>query len=214
MTQKTLRRNSRREGNIKAFTRLVEDIIAHDPFEFEGHVWARRSQAEWAEMSGRSVASIRRWIGEAPFVRERIAIDEKQVTLLRVGEAGPKSPRHVANIMAKQFNTKTGRRPSDRDFGCLVGLAQEWPDDLQPAIFNAVLNGWDTFAAVAWADLENQEDQGGPAVTKRYFKFPSITFIRRCPTTAVQFYVDQCQAAGEAPPAAIAVFQDLAALAK
>lgn len=188
--------------------KLVAEIIAAEPFEFEGHEWAAKHQNEWAALlgSGFSVSTIRELISKPPFVRERTrAADGKQITLLRIGTPGPKSPRHLANIMAKLFKKKFGKRPSDTAFGCLCGLAELWPAGAQIEIFKAVLSDWQGFMGVAKSALETAEDQGVLTFTNKKFNWLPITMLRiDCVAkAAVEFYVMAMQHKGQPIPASV-----------
>lgn len=125
---------------------LVEQTIADDPFELDGRLWAARSQEEWASLIDASIATLRRIISKPPFVRDRTHNAEgHQITVLRIGRPGKKTPRHLANIMANIFEQKTKRRPSRRGYGCLIGCAEVWPEGHQIKIFKLAMKEWPIF---------------------------------------------------------------------
>lgn len=159
--------------------KLIADIIAAEPFEFEGYAWAAKDQPAWAAELGISVSTLQRMIKKPPFVRSRTHdADGKMIALLRVGKPGPKTPRHLANIMAKLFKKKFGKRPSDEAFGCLCGLAEVWPDGEQLDIFKTVLADWQGFLGVAKLVLEIAEDQGLLTFKNLKFDYLPITLLR------------------------------------
>ena len=179
---------------------LVEQTIYQEPFEFEGFSWAARAQPEWAAMLGVSVATLRRLISKPPFVREQTHnADGKRVTLLRLGESAQKTPRHLANIMAKIFRKKTGQEVGRHAFGCLVGCAEIWPNDHQIEIFKLTLNEWSTFMEGFRLAIDVGEIK--PPSAKTYSKpvpymkwqFPHIPTIRLGATVALELYQMQWQ---------------------
>lgn len=125
---------------------LVEQTIAADPFELDGFLWAARPQEEWAGLIDASVATVRRIISRPPFVRDRTH-DEGgyQLTVLRIGKPGKKTPRHLANIMVKIFEEHTKHGIGKRGYGCLIGCAEAWPEGYQIEIFRLVLKQWPAF---------------------------------------------------------------------
>lgn len=152
---------------------LVEQTIEEKPRKLGGFVWAERPQPEWAELLGVSIATFRRIIAEPPFVRDRTHArlgNRIMVTLLRIGDGTPvkKSPRHIANVMQQLFRQKTGRNPGKHGYGCLIGLAEVWPDGHQITIFKLVLNNWLAFMAGFRLRLESGEIV--PPVKKDYAK--------------------------------------------
>lgn len=182
--------------NAAKLGKIVVDIIAAEPFKFEGFVWAAKHQPELASQLGMSVAALRRLITKPPFVRERTHDgDGKPITLLRVGMPGPKTPRHLANIMAQFFHKKFGTRPTDKAFGCLCGLAEIWPNGKQIDIFKTVLANWEGFMGVAKLELEIAEDQGLLTFKNLKFDFLPIPLLRiDCvAAAAVEFHIAEMQ---------------------
>ncbi len=189
-----------------ALATMIEKEIADHPVPLDGHLWASKPQEDWATLLGVSIATLRRIISEPPFVRERTWNDEQcVVTLLRTGEPGPKSPRHLANIMAKIFREQTKRSPSDHAFGCLVGCAEVWPDGHQLKIFKLVLKEWDVFMVAFRLAL----DTGlltPPSPPKTYAKpvqylkwqHPHLPTLRLGASVALEFYQMRQQEKGEA----------------
>lgn len=174
---------------------LVNQMIADQPFVLDGQLWAARSQREWADILGVSVATLRRVISKPPFVRDRTHNSAGYIiTVLRIGKAGPKTPRHLANIMAKIFEKKTKRRPSNRGYGCLVGCAELWPEGHQIEIFKLVMNEWAKFMVGFRLALDTNQIQ--PPNTKTYEKpveylklqYPHLPTLRLGASVAFEFY--------------------------
>lgn len=174
---------------------LVEQTITETPFELDGRRWAARSQEEWASLIDASVATLRRIISKPPFVRDRTHNAEgHQITVLRLGKPGKKSPRHLANIMANIFEQKTKRRPTKRGYGCLVGCAGVWPEGHQVEIFRLVMKEWSTFMDRFRLALDTGAIE--PPTPKEYAKpvpylklqHPHLPTLRLGASVAVELY--------------------------
>jgi len=89
---------------------LVIKTIADGGYEFDSQFWAAKSQDWWCIQLGISSATLRRIIGEPPFVRNWAMVDGRRITLLRVGEKGPPTARdvalHLRNIWRKRMERK------------------------------------------------------------------------------------------------------------
>lgn len=92
-----------RDRNVDALRKLIADAIAREPHERGGFQWAAIPQPVICEALGISPATLRRIISEPPFVRERGQIDGVNFTLLREGDPGKMTPRHMANTMSKML---------------------------------------------------------------------------------------------------------------
>lgn len=88
---------------VLAIQTVIRDAITASPVERDGHQWAAIAQADLCKRVGVSPATLRRFISQPPFVRERAQIDGKNYTLLREGELGQMTPRHLANSMSKML---------------------------------------------------------------------------------------------------------------
>ncbi|RFC65628.1 hypothetical protein [Mesorhizobium sp. GR13] len=179
------------KSNADALMQLIADKIATAPFHFEGFDWCAMPQADMAAELGFSVPTLQRLLRKSSnIVRERTHGPAKvMVALLRIGDPGPKTPRHLANIMAKIWNSKFGFRPSDENFGKLVGLAEVWPDGRQLEIFKLVISkeGWPEFMSGVKAEIMVMED-AGKKVKFRFYKRPVIGVMRRFAAVAVEYY--------------------------
>lgn len=180
-----------------ALMQLIAHKVATEPFPFEGFDWCAMRQPDMADTLGFSVPTLQRLLRDSDnVVRERTHDDDgKIVALLRVGEPGPKTPRHLANIMAKIWAGKFGFRPGDENFGKLVGLAEVWPEGHQIDIFKLVISdgGWPEFMSCVKAEMMVMED-AGEKVSFRFFKRPVIGVMRRFAAVAVEFYEMEKQA--------------------
>ncbi|MCV2880366.1 hypothetical protein OE699_16155 [Sedimentimonas flavescens] len=181
---------------------LIKETVAECPKEFEGHTWAIRPQADWCELLGVSDRTLRDLTKIPPICTTTTHVEGRKAVLLRLGTPEAKTDRHIANIMANIFAEKTGRRPAGRSYGMLRGLAQNWPEGAQLAIFRCVLNEWSMFMAGVQLEIGRmiQEGEGGE---HRRYKFPSISVMLRFHHIALEMYVMQLQEAGTLPPASV-----------
>lgn len=165
-------------AKITQLSELIEKCIECEPFEHSGYIWAKRPQNLWKADLSWSVETLRRVISKPPFVRERIVdpTTGNQITLIRVGMVGPKTKKHVQNILSKIWRTKTGRDIVGVQFGHLGGLVDEWGLDNAPEILKLVLNDVPAFMAGANIKIAELGDDG----YRRYFKkFPPTSFVLR-----------------------------------
>jgi hypothetical protein len=130
---------------------------------------------------------------EPQIVSDCTLVGGTKMVLVRIGEAGQPTERHIVNTMAKIFRMETGRRPSRRDIGCLHGLAQSLPDGLQVAIFSLAVREWQAFMAGVKLEIFVLSEQGEPT-KDRYYEFPSIPVIRKFHDVAADFYDTEMQA--------------------
>lgn len=169
---------------VTSLRELIAAEIAVNPFEHEGFQWAARRQEWWTEQLGFSVSTLNRLIRKPPFVRQMKQIDGRNTTLLRDGKPGPKTPRHIANIMSRIWRRKYDRPVTRVEYGCMIGLAEEWPDGHQVEIFKLVISneGWPEFMAGVWIEIAKLDG------VKRFYKFPTLTVIRRFHMVGVELY--------------------------
>jgi hypothetical protein len=156
---------------------LVTLQIAEKPHSFDGYDWAAKRQDWYADHLGVCTNTVRRITAEPPFVRQRRRVGNQTITLLREGEATPpKTHRHVANAMAKYWKSRFGRIVTRREYGCLIGLAEVWPEGLQSEIFKRSVNHWpDVMTGVKMVnDFLSEEFQ-----MERFYNYPSIALIRK-----------------------------------
>lgn len=189
---------------------LIDDLIkCDDPatsVDFEGHKWAALYQKVWCEFLGCSSRTIRDLAKLPPIVSTRTLKDSSPITLYRLGNEPHKSIRHIASSMSSYFRSKTGKAQiSKRDYGCLCGLIEVWPDGHQLELFKTAVFDWSTFiSGVHWcASDEDEEKYKG-----RFYKFPSIPVIRRYPLVAVEMHIMDIQKKGGEVPKALIYAQE------
>ncbi len=154
---------------------LITKAIKNDPFEYDDHVWCAMPQADLAACVGVSVRTLRDLTKEPPIVRDRAQDrDGKQVAILRIGEF-EKTKKQVQKHLVNIFRQETGRTLVGENFGVLGGLVDAWGLDDAPDIFRLVLRNWPAFVAGAHIEIEQLGDEG----YKRFYKYPSPTFILR-----------------------------------
>jgi hypothetical protein len=185
-------------SKIELLGKLIAESIASEPYELDGFLWAVHPQEWYCSELGISVETLRRWISKPPFVRQCKQINGKKMTLLREGEPGPMTHRHIANIMSNIFRTKTSNKVGPREYGCLIGLAEIWPAGEQVEIFKTVITDWTSFMSCVHCVIMEMQDAGEDAV-KRYYSFPSITVMRRFHEVGVELHLMKLQAKVKIP---------------
>ena len=178
-------------SNADRLRDLIAKTIEEDPYAFEGFQWAARSQAEWCARLGFAPATLRRMIAQPPFVRDCIHVGSRKVTLLREGEPGPMTARHIANTMSYIWCERFNRRVSRSHWGCLKGLAETWPDGHQVEIFKATLDNWSGFMVGVKGVIAVE---GGKVL---YLEYPSIATMRKYHKVGVELYVMRLQEQGK-----------------
>jgi hypothetical protein len=184
---------------LQQLRKLVQEAIENDPFERDDFQWAALPQRYYCQKLEISPATLRRWIARPPFVRQHARIDGKVTTLLREGEAGPLTPRHIANTMAIIWRETTGRRASPKEYGCLVGLAESWPQGAQIDLLRMVLKEWPLFMSGVDSFIAEQNAKSEDKLVKRYYEFPSLAVIRRFASVALEVNMLKTQEAGKTP---------------
>lgn len=182
---------------------LILAAIEAEGQEHEGRRWAIKPRSEWADALGVDMKTISRLIQREPIQRLDTGAQDaagtwRRVTALRLirpGEPPLKpSPRHLANIMQTLFVAKTGRTPGKEEYGCLIGLAELWPEGHQLPIFKDVLAEWGSYMAA----IKNRIDFETEALEvkglrARYYRFPTITLLRRWPHVVADAYLTRWQ---------------------
>lgn len=171
--------------------------------ERNGYRWALFTRQELAEALDVDAKTISRLIQVPPIqcfvtAKEDATGKWRRVLALRVAEVGEPpaqpNPRDIANIMRNLFVAKTGRAPGKDEYGCLIGLAKEWPEGHQVAIFKDVLAEWGSYMAA----IKNRIDFETEALEvkglrSRYYRFPTITLLRRWPHVVADAYLTRWQ---------------------
>jgi hypothetical protein len=182
--------------------------IASNPFECGGMKWSARHQSWYCNKLGVTTRTLQRMISKPPFASEQSLVGGVKLSILRLlaeGEAPKKTPKHLARIMRKIWLEKTGRTSlSPREYGCLIWLAQLWPEGCQIDIFKAALADWPAYMVGVKAVLEEMKSNGEP-ITVRFYKYASIVVMRRFPEVGVEVYGIKLQQAEKPLPPALHV---------
>ena len=174
------------QASIDQFMALVADQIATAPFMREGHPWAARPQAWWADRLGVTTRQVQRISRAAPVRFLTVLNDDIKMTVYRPGSMADKTPEDYARIMSAMWFKASGRRATGKEFGLLVGLAKCWPEGKAPYLFDLVLSNWGAFCAGADTEIycgmhgqpADQFKAPPEAFEKRHFAYPNIAFIR------------------------------------
>lgn len=202
------------DAKTEKLVEVIERGISETPFEFEGFKWAVADQRELAGHLGWSLATLQRRIAKPPFVRDYTHVRGAKRLLLRVGEPGPKTARHKANIL-QCIMRKAGYKTHPKQYWGLRAWAEmDWPDDLCFAIFRTVIakGNWPEFCAGAKLDDELAADVTAIAagdepfqdVVHRSYKFPAPHHIANHPRAALEFYVMKMQEGRKLLPPSLA----------
>ncbi|AXC50384.1 hypothetical protein DRW48_12420 [Paracoccus suum] len=187
---------------LQAFCDLIAAEVAAHPFELDGRIWAMLPRKEWAVRLQVEVKTVSRLSQQAPI--ERLDTGRKgangtpvRMLALRVMLPGEKpvgmSHRHMANIMRKMFESKTGRTLGNAKWGMLKGLAETWPEGHQLTIFADALGEWPFYAAGVKARIEFERDAYGTPGTVRFYRYPSVSVMRRWPNAVADAYLTRWQ---------------------
>lgn len=175
------------QARIDQFMELVTELIATDPFMREGHPWAARPQAWWAERIGVSTKQVQRISLAAPVRINLPLVDGTKMAVYRPGSMADKTPEDYGRIMSKMWLKGSERQTTKKEFGLLVGLAKDWPQGKAPYLFDLVLSNWGAFCAGAHTEIycgmhgQPAEQFKAPpeAFEERHWTYPNIAFIRR-----------------------------------
>ena len=174
----------------KMFCKLLERELADDGQFYDGHFWTVRPLEEWAEMMGVTTRTIRRWITQEPIQKLGLVVEGKRATLLRVGEPGEPTPLTISRVMAKAFRQQTGKPPNRKYYGCLMGLAENWPDGRQVEVFKYTLKpeNWAAFMLHVKSEITLAQEAGQAGLKLMYFKHPHIPTILRFEGVALDLW--------------------------
>ncbi len=215
---------------LKKIVSLVQAEIAASPYERGGYSWAAVSMEEWAKRTGWSEKTVRNYFDRPPFYSEKAFVNDVRMKIIRVlspGEEAKKTPQRVANEMRKVWANRkidhaaiaaaaeAGKpwktddliedgkvKVSPREHGCLVGLAEVWPDGHQMAILKCVLEDWTGFIVLAKMTAEAAQDaETGdtdlPVPGAKFFNHPTLPVVRKFAEAAVEFYLGKLQGSSE-----------------
>jgi len=121
---------------------------------------------------------------------------------LKTAEVGDKPDiAHEIDRLAKTL-TSLRLKETPHEYGCMVGLAEVWPDGMQAELFKMVLEQWATFMAGVKV-AQATEPTNGRLAKPLYLQFPHISTIRRYHYVAVEMAVMNYQSGAKEPPAAL-----------
>lgn len=214
--------------------RLVELIRAAQdvsPFEHQGEIWAQPlSQGAWCKAGDFALRTFQELIKVPPIRRYRCKVEGRVTTLLRIGDPGTEAHRECANAMKRFYMAKTSEAKIRGDqFGMLHGLAQNFPDGYQLAIFKHTLFRWSAFMDDAAAEIDaalncyaGGFDPFAPGadcnhmlttarrfywrqseVKRRVLRYPNIDFLLAFWPVAVELFIDDHQRSDGGHPARI-----------
>jgi hypothetical protein len=189
-----------KQKRLDRFATLISEIIkTGNPLTmklFEGHLWAAMPQSAWCEQLKISDHTLRDLAKCCPPIvsTKTVNEDKKPIVLYRRGSTPHKSPRHIANIMGHLYRTKYGvARVSHHNWGCLIGLADLWPDGIEVDLFKLVLDNLKTF--MVWVKATDPDCEH----SSRYYEWLSISLLRKYHGVALEMYVAEIQASGKPP---------------
>nr|WP_321454625.1 hypothetical protein [uncultured Cohaesibacter sp.] len=126
-------------------------------------------------------------------------IEKKEKLAKAKGLEEADSQKTSKEIKDKDWNlAKRTIKPNRREYGCLCGLWELWPDGQQAKIFKKVLKEWHIFCAGMFWQQSFDEVEGEQA-EKRFFHYPSITVIRRYHMVALEMIEIETQDKGKNP---------------
>ena len=164
--------------------------------------WCGLPQAELAERAQVTVRTIRR-LARPPLIQFHVCeIDGVKLTLYRRadGQSSEQLDSIVAaRAMAKEWKRITGNKPSPPEFGCLLGLAEQWPPHSRLKIFRQSIEHWGDFMSAHKIDKATDPEQADKW-KPRYLKFPNIRMLREGHKVAVDLYIMALQESGQMEP--------------
>ena len=182
---------------------FVKKAVQENPHKRGGLDWCAHPQTEIAEAIGVSVRSLQTLIKTPPFFSENALVGQgeqrRKVALIRIlgtDEKAKPTPQTIACGMRRVFLQRygkdmvgNGKAFTPQMHGCLVGLAEVWPDGAQMAIFKSVLDDWQAFMAGVAMVIEAKQAAGlDPKAVKNFYKSPSPSVMRRFHGVAIHLH--------------------------
>lgn len=178
-----------------AFVALIEETVgsSSSPARIfrDGYWWAALPQAIWASKLGVTVVTLRQLAKIPPIRGLDTKADGHRIKLYRVGPEPHVSFKSLARKMEAAFKGKYGRSVGKTRFGCLIGLAENWPSGHQVAIFRTVLNNLAGFMSLVRAS--DPESEYAP----RYYEFLPCSLLRKYHDLALEMHVAMLQELGK-----------------
>jgi hypothetical protein len=148
----------------------------------------------------------RRWLTDRR-TKLQEELDAARAMLATAG--GQEKKEAFAQIKKIRMEFKRRRwTTSPREYGCMVGLAEVWPEGHQIELFEMVLDQWSLFMiGVKWIIVDQEmEDQ---KTVDRFWTHPSISVIRRFQAVAVEMALMDAQEKKKVPAWIKALHPDL-----
>lgn len=206
---------------------VIEKVVAEEPFAFDGHKWAAKSNSFYCEAMGLSDATFRRMTRTAPFVKLRKLVQGKQTCLLRIGEPGPKSVHETAKVLRGIWRHKVGMKKPETEAEaekwehqkrCLWGFAKEVmalpslkdlddPSEFTIAAFKGALDNWQETATACRLAAE-----AIPDYVLRFRDFPNIPTMCRFHKAVAYVHIGRLMEKGKIPQEKLKAAGDLYAL--
>lgn len=162
--------------------KLIEDEIAKDPFELDGHKWAVViGQDGLADHLGVATKTLSRRLADPPFKRRVKRINGEACTLLRIRAADEPddTPEELKRAKANEdrksmsfaWKTKTGKWPDYKQATRLWGFARDlaaFPDMEPVDVFKFALKSWMArLAPSSWRRWLRQDGRSGSSISPR-----------------------------------------------
>lgn len=187
----------RKPAPVENKSPLVALVLAEtkrNPVSYLGVDWAAITQPELARRLGISVATLKRQVREQGLCACSRSVPKQW--LIRVGPpVTDTSHVAIAKKMSAMFRKRFPAKKmlNQREFGCLVGLAEHWPEGHQIEIFRHALRDWvAVMAAVKIANDELPEEEQRSV----FYDFPCIPVMRKFHEAVFEAWFMEQQAAG------------------
>nr|KZA96499.1 hypothetical protein A4A59_05235 [Rhizobium leguminosarum] len=127
VAQMWIEKVNNKQANIAALSSVLLEMIADDPYERDGFVWAAATQPEFCASLGWSISKFYRVTGLPPFVRDVRKIDGIRKTILRVGEPGLATHEKIAKEMSSRLRSYRlrSRKALIAERNALAGIAND-----------------------------------------------------------------------------------------
>lgn len=152
------------------------------------------NKAAWHEE--RHVVLTKLGMSSETWATQKKAIIDKLKTM-------PPGPETSAFKRLKRLDGLLSRRDwtTRREYGCMNGLAEVWPDGHQVDLFKMVVKRWSAFmVGVKWAEFMSADDADPEKqVFKLHLEFPSLSVMRLHPEIALEMATTDAQETGKVP---------------
>lgn len=172
---------------------LIENWSVDDLHQAEGKQWVKVTAAVLAQKLDVHEDYVRKLYKANPFRYVVKKINGTKTTLIRIAHPSDVTAEDSARMMAKFWRDAIGRQVSPSEFGCLVGIAKDFPV-VGYDIFRTVVRNWSAFMACVklaqhMGKVDGDEYDPNPEnFHTRFLIYPSIGIIRRFAYVARDFY--------------------------